>query len=392
MSDEHEHLYASLNTEQAVIYDMVINAVTNKQGGFFFIYGAGGTGKTFLYKTILARLRSIGLIALAVASSGNTNQHTFPIIPIASYVSHIYKRNLLTIVPCYTGIASLLLPGGRTAHSRFAIPLELLQNSTCSIKQNTQLAHLLQKVSLIIWDEAPMMQKYAFEAVDKTLRDILGFQDYVNRERPFGGMPVLLGGDFRQILPVITKGRREDVVQACINRSTLWKTCHLFTLHRSMRVSEYTSSGLLDIEKQRFNKWLLDIGDGIVPATSREGEDEATWIEIPQRFIVEDCGTPVTSIVKAVFPQFGEIELDDDFLCERAILTPRNVDAGEINDYMLGQLKTPAKSYKSSDEICRASTDILEQEQLYPTEFLNSLNFPGSTLPHPPTPISVTLM
>nr|GEX90679.1 ATP-dependent DNA helicase PIF7-like [Tanacetum cinerariifolium] len=63
----------------------------------------------------------------------------------------------------------------RTAHNMFVIPLELLENSTCGIKQNTQLAELIQQVELIIWDEASMTQKYAFKALDKTLRDILGY-------------------------------------------------------------------------------------------------------------------------------------------------------------------------------------------------------------------------
>ncbi|GJU47753.1 ATP-dependent DNA helicase PIF1-like protein [Tanacetum coccineum] len=72
-----------------------------------------------------------------------------------------------------SGIASLLVPAGRTAHNRFVIPLDLMENSTCGIKQNTQLAELIQEVQLIIWDEAPMTQRYAFEALDITLRDIL---------------------------------------------------------------------------------------------------------------------------------------------------------------------------------------------------------------------------
>ncbi|GKC99912.1 ATP-dependent DNA helicase PIF1-like protein, partial [Tanacetum coccineum] len=112
-------------------------------------------------------------------------------------------------------IASLLLPAGRIAHSRFVIPLELLENNTCGIKQNTHLAELMQEVELIIWNEAPMIQKYAFEALDKTLKDLLG----------------------HLILPVIPKGKRADIVQACINRSVLWKYCKVFMLTRSMGVN-----------------------------------------------------------------------------------------------------------------------------------------------------------
>ena len=40
------------------------------QGKLFFIDGPGGTGKTFLYDLLLARVRSQGEVALAVASSG----------------------------------------------------------------------------------------------------------------------------------------------------------------------------------------------------------------------------------------------------------------------------------------------------------------------------------
>ncbi|GKD19375.1 ATP-dependent DNA helicase PIF1-like protein [Tanacetum coccineum] len=62
-------------------------------------------------------------------------------------------QNCRFLAPC---IASLLLPRGRIAHSRFVIPLQLMENITCKIKQNTHLAELLQEVKLIIWDEAPM--------------------------------------------------------------------------------------------------------------------------------------------------------------------------------------------------------------------------------------------
>ncbi|XP_071686774.1 uncharacterized protein [Rutidosis leptorrhynchoides] len=157
-----------------------------------------------------------------------------------------------------------------------------MENSTCGIKQQTQLASLIQEARLIIWDEAPMTQRFAFEALDKTLRDILGAKDDRNRSKIFGGMPVLLGGDFRQILPVILKGKRQEIVHACINRSELWQHCNLHTLSRIMRVNEYTPDGHLDTRKQNFNKWVLDIGEGKVPAIAKDGEDEPTWIKIPE--------------------------------------------------------------------------------------------------------------
>ncbi|XP_071740749.1 uncharacterized protein [Rutidosis leptorrhynchoides] len=315
-----------------------------KKGGLFFLYGPGGTGKTFLYNTVLAKLRSERLIVLAVASSG---------------------------------IASLLLPGGQTAHSRFVIPLELMENSTCGIKQKTHLAALIQEARLIIWDEAPMTQRFAFEALDKTLRDILGAKDDANRLKLFGGMPILLGGDFRQIFPVVTKGKRQEVVHACINRSDLWQHCELHALSRIMRVNEYTADGHVDARKHEFNKWVLNVGEGKVPALCKDGEDEPTWIKIPDEFIIKSEKTPIEAIVDTIFPDFINKQEDDDYLRERAILTTRNDDADEINKHMFKKLQGAKMTFKSSDEICKGSTDNINQHYSYPVEFLNKLNFPG---------------
>ncbi len=56
-------------------------------------------------------------------------------------------------------IASLLLLGGRTAHSRFKIPIDLHNESTCNITQQMKVAELVREADLIIWDEAPMMHR-----------------------------------------------------------------------------------------------------------------------------------------------------------------------------------------------------------------------------------------
>ena len=72
-----------------------------------------------------------------------------------------------------SGIASLLLPGGKTAHSKFMIPVPIFEDSTCNILQGSQLAELLNQTNMIIWDEAPMSHKFCFEALDQTLRDII---------------------------------------------------------------------------------------------------------------------------------------------------------------------------------------------------------------------------
>jgi ATP-dependent DNA helicase PIF1 len=186
--EEHTQLMSTMTSEQRRIYDKVMTRVAENKPGLFFLYGYGGTGKTYIWRAMSAALRSKGDIVLTVASSG---------------------------------IAALLIPGGRTAHSRFSIPIQVDENSTCNIKQGSPLAELIVEAKLIIWDEAPMTHKHCFEAVDRTFRDILRFCNSENLNLPFGGKVVVMGGDFRQILPVIPKGTRQEVVHATMNSSYL---------------------------------------------------------------------------------------------------------------------------------------------------------------------------
>ncbi|GJU57970.1 ATP-dependent DNA helicase PIF1-like protein [Tanacetum coccineum] len=114
---------------------------------------------------------------------------------------------MIVLAVASSGIASLLLPIGRTAHSRFVIPLELMENSTCGIKQNTQLAKLMQEQKL------------------------------------------------------------------------------------------------------------------------KEGEDEPTWIDIPEMFLIKTWDCPIRQIIEETYLDFTSRQTNDEYLNERAILTPRNEDA-----------------------------------------------------------------
>lgn len=96
-----------------------------------------------------------------------------------------------------SGISFLLLLGRRTIHSTFCIPLVMNDESTCNIPQGSLRAQLLIETKLIIWDEAPMMNRFCFEAFDCTLRDLLSIKSEENKNKPFGGKVVILVGDFR---------------------------------------------------------------------------------------------------------------------------------------------------------------------------------------------------
>ncbi|XP_057249333.1 uncharacterized protein LOC130590793 [Beta vulgaris subsp. vulgaris] len=211
-----------------------IGCVSSEEGGVFFVYGYGGTGKTYVWKTLLCCNKKKGEIVLPVASSG---------------------------------IASLLLPRGRTAHSRFGIPLNVNENSTCAgIRPGSELAALLIKTKLIIWDEASMMHKYCFEALDRSLRDIM-----------------------RQILPVVLKGTRQDIVFATVNSSYLWDSCKVLRLTRNMRLQSGSSKSSVD-ELREFSEWILSVGDGNAGGPN----DGEAVIEIAKDILIDPGADPIS--------------------------------------------------------------------------------------------------
>ncbi|GJY43844.1 DNA helicase, partial [Tanacetum coccineum] len=123
LSQDVVQLVPKLNRDQKEVFTLITTTFEEGRQELLFVYGHGGTGKTFRWKTIISLKRSQGKIVLAVASSG---------------------------------IASLLLSARRTAHSRFKLPLDLTDESVCHAKKHSQPGDLLIATDLIIWDEAPM--------------------------------------------------------------------------------------------------------------------------------------------------------------------------------------------------------------------------------------------
>ncbi|XP_058742537.1 uncharacterized protein LOC131615038 [Vicia villosa] len=179
--ENFNNLFRALTDEQHSIFEKIMEAVRKQGGGVFYLHGYGGTGKTFMWRTLSSALRSKKKIVLTVASSG---------------------------------IASLLLPGERTAHSKFKIPVLTLDNSTCNIDKNIEHSQLFKATNVIIWDEAPMDHKNCFEALDRTFKDVMTKKGLGNKI--FGVKVVAFGGDFRQILPVVPIAGRSDIVHASI--------------------------------------------------------------------------------------------------------------------------------------------------------------------------------
>ena len=101
---------------------------------------------------------------------------------IENYICGFKIKAEIVLNVASSGKALLLLDCGRTPHSRFAISLNPNEDSKCNIKQGSPLGELIVRCKLIIWDEAPMMNKYCFEALDISMRDILRFNNSTSND------------------------------------------------------------------------------------------------------------------------------------------------------------------------------------------------------------------
>ena len=306
-----------LNTEQSEIVDEITTRLNNKQsgmpnqGGAFYIDGPGGSGKTMVYNTLIAFCRGH---YMSVASAA------------------------------WTGIAATLLTGGQTIHSLFKLPVPLLDTSTCNITPTSRQADYLRSVDLILLDEASMIPTHALHAIDRTLRDVC------NDESLFGGKIFVLGGDFRQVLPVVPRASRAAILDTCLKRSSLWSSFRQFRLTKNMRAAD----------EQAFSSWLLQVGNGSLPSACHQSEEPL--ITIPEECVCHN-------VIDAVYDDMLDNQIE-----RRVILCPRNDDTLEVNQQVLDRLPGQEKVYFSVDGV---ECDDIEEQENYPLEFLNSLTPSG---------------
>uniref|UniRef100_A0A8R1ERK9 ATP-dependent DNA helicase n=1 Tax=Caenorhabditis japonica TaxID=281687 RepID=A0A8R1ERK9_CAEJA len=223
-----DQLYATLNPRQKEFY--------------LCSRWSGGAGKTYTYNVIFHML-----------SSMNKN------------------------VQCtaWTGIASTLLSNGRTSASLFKLKIGN-DSKTSNHSKGSNETKKLKEVDVIIWDECSMISKTALETADFVLRDL------PDSPFSFGGKRIVLGGDFRQILPVIRRGTKTGLINNCIKNSYLWNQFQKFSLLDNMRIINADANWI---------KFLLDVGDGV----ANDYEDRVTLLE----------GLPVLEdLVDDVFGEF----------------------------------------------------------------------------------------
>jgi PIF1-like helicase/Helitron helicase-like domain at N-terminus/Helicase len=299
---------SNFTPEQKSIFDYIMESVKgNVTDKTYFINAPGGCGKTYLYNGLCSKLIHEGKNVVCVASSA---------------------------------IAASLLINGNTAHSYFNIPLNASRDSTCNINVNSKKAEEIRRADIIIWDEAPMSSKYTIEAVDTTLRDITECSD-VN-----GGKVVVYGGDFRQTLPIVPNGTRDQIIESSFKNSIVWPKVKCLKLSTNLRTTDLL-----------WNRSILAIGDGI---TDCNNDDGIGLVTLPNQVQLVKS---IDQLINCIYFKLNEVYSESTFNCQdfniqicdyfsiRNILCGTNREAQKINEVIINKLPGQVRSYISQNSI-----------------------------------------
>ncbi|OWY92758.1 LOW QUALITY PROTEIN: Helitron helicase, partial [Phytophthora megakarya] len=208
---------------------------------------------------------------------------------------------------------------------------------------------------------------------------------------------MLLGGDFRQTLPVIPRAGPAEVISSTIKRSELWIYFEWLRLSINMRVQTSRNTQTA-AEIGAFADYLLQVGDGRHFISPTLGPDFIKVLEdmlfdissLPQSNIEEQARHRLLHLVETVYTDLNSRSHPDDYFADIIILTPKNTEVLAINNLILEKIPREmheSTSVDSVDEMHEFTSvdsvdgdDELQRQEhgdLYPPEFLNAISLSG---------------
>ena len=205
-----------------------------KSGQNVFITGSAGTGKTYL---------------------------------LNQYIEYLKERQIYPTIVAPTGIAASHLKG-QTIHSFFALGIRdtVVDNGYVDfLLDKSYLKSRFSKLKVLIIDEISMVSPEIFSSMDKVLRA------FKNNPEPFGGVQVVISGDFFQLPPVSRVFKEKRFAwQSPVWKSLALKSCYLQEKFRQ--------------KDERLIEVLDDIRTGIISAKSCEMLDSRYMKELHSDF------------------------------------------------------------------------------------------------------------
>lgn len=193
-----------------------------KTGANVFLTGAAGSGKTFV---------------------------------LNEYIKYLKENNVDVGITASTGIAATHM-GGVTIHSWIGMGIKdrLTNTDVDEIVEKHYLKNRLKNVSVLIIDEISMLHHFRLDMVDKILR-----RAKQNSKEIFGGIQVVLSGDFFQLPPV---SRRDEQKSMFAYHSEAWKDggFRISYLHEQFRQDDSDYLRILNsIRDDNVDEYVLEI-------------------------------------------------------------------------------------------------------------------------------------
>ncbi len=173
-----------------------------KTGKSVFLTGKAGTGKTTFLRDVVEKSR----------------------------------KRVVVVAP--TGIAAINA-GGVTIHSFFQLPLHPWipgMKAESKFAFSKEKRSIIKTIDLLVIDEISMVRADLLDAVDSVLRR------FRNRNKPFGGVQLLMIGDLQQLSPVITDDEAQLLAQ-------YYPTPYFFS-SRSLSLIDYVTIELKEVYRQ----------------------------------------------------------------------------------------------------------------------------------------------
>lgn len=218
------------------------------------------------------RIMKTGVNVFLTGEPGSGKTHT-----INCYVRYLRSCGIEPAITASTGIAATHI-SGMTIHSWSGIGIkrQLTEYDLDAISQNERVVRRVSRTKVLIIDEVSMLSAATLSMVDEVCRNLR------HSNEPFGGLQILLVGDFFQLPPVVRKEEHENDMRLAFEnseddtsaqfayRASVWKDarmviCYLSEQHRQedaafleilkgIRLGEVTSSHRVLLQKRYVGK------------------------------------------------------------------------------------------------------------------------------------------
>jgi len=276
------------NPETALAWQFIENTGTH-----LFLTGKAGTGKTTFLRRLKAespkRMIVLAPTGIAAINAGGVTIHSFFQLPFAPYVPE-----------------SSFSADGKAAY-RFRFGKEKI--------------NIIRSIDLLVIDEISMVRADLLDAVDAVLRR------YRDRNKPFGGVQLLMIGDLQQLAPVV-KDEEWQMLKKYYETPYFFSSC-------ALKQTEYCMLELKKVYRQ----------------------DDGMFLELLNRIRENRCDDKVMQALNRRYIPNFEPRKEEGYIR----LVTHNYQAQRINDRELAQL--PGRSYAF-----RATIEGKFPEYSYPTD------------------------